>query len=234
MTFDFLKGCVHVTNCNLCSECLSMCELEAATGGATVVLLDEEKKKKKPEVINVKLPTPVANNHATAAALAAGHNRIDLFDDDDTSLGDEVVSTLKLNVLIAIVVLLVVSAVGTAMLLSISKIWGNHRNNVWLENHSMVMKGLDRYRESNRDTDDDTDKQRLLHPKDLSSILYQYEMAQSRHHRGHLHKKFHHQIIKQKMKEENEVLIRSKNNITTQKPPSSQNYAAFSEEEQEH
>ena len=228
-----------------------MCELEAATGGATVVLLDEEKKKKKPEVINVKLPTPVANNHATAAALAAGHNRIDLFDDDDTSLGDEVVSTLKLNVLIAIVVLLVVSAVGTAMLLSISKIWGNHRNNVWLENHSMVMKGLDRYRESNRDTDD-TDKQRLLHPKDLSSILYQYEMARSRHHRGHLHKKFHHQIIKQKMKAENEVVIRKPKsssmeateiqNATQQEvltsssspAPTSRNYAAFTEEEQEH
>lgn len=230
-----------------------MCELEAATGGATVVLLDEEKKKKKPEVINVKLPTPVANNHATAAALAAGHNRIDLFDDDDTSLGDEVVSTLKLNVLIGIVVLLVVSAVGTAMLLSISKIWGNHRNNVWLENQAMVMKGLDRYRESNRDADDND--QRLLHPKDLSSILYQYEMARSRHnhHKGHLHKKFHHQIIKQKMKAENEVVIRKPKsssmeateiqNATQQQEvltsssspaPTSRNYAALTEEEQEH
>ena len=192
----------------LSSEALSMCELEAATGGA-VVIKDSEKRKK-PEAINVKLPTPVANNHATAAALAAGHNRIELFDDDDTSLGDEVVSTLKLNVLIGIVVLLVVSAVGTAMLLSISKIWGNHRNNVWLENQAMVMKGLDRYRENG------DDNERLLHPKDLSSILFQYEMARTRHnHKGH-HKKFHTQILKQKIKsEENEVTKTPSQNKTS-------------------
>ena len=40
---------------------------------------------------NVKLPTPVANNHATAAALAIGNNNIELFDDDedDESLPEE-------------------------------------------------------------------------------------------------------------------------------------------------
>ena len=51
---------------------MSMCELEAATGNGIKL----EEKRKKPDTTNVKLPTPVANNHATAAALAAGHNRI--------------------------------------------------------------------------------------------------------------------------------------------------------------
>ena len=53
---------------------------------------------------NVKLPTPVANNHATAAALAIGNNNIELFDDDedDESLPEEYVSTVKLNILIGI------------------------------------------------------------------------------------------------------------------------------------
>ena len=94
-----------------------------------------QRKKVPGESINsVKLPTPVANNHAAAAALAVGNNNIELFDDeeDDDSLPDEYVSTLKLNVLIGLVVLLVVTAVGTAMLLSISKIWGNHQDNVWI------------------------------------------------------------------------------------------------------
>merc|ERR1712062_692619 len=107
--------------------------------------------------------------------------------------------------------------------------------------------------ESNRDADDND--QRLLHPKDLSSILYQYEMARSRHnhHKGHLHKKFHHQIIKQNMKAENEVVISKPksssmeateiHNATQQQEmltsssspaPTSRNYAAFTEEEQEH
>ena len=84
----------------------------------------------------MKLPTPVANNHATAAALAVGNNNIELFEDDenDESLPEEYVSTLKLNIPIGLVVLLVVTAVGTAMLLSISKIWGNHQENVWVSN----------------------------------------------------------------------------------------------------
>ena len=61
---------------------------------------------------------------------------LDLFDDeeDDESLPEEYVSTLRLNILIGLVVLLVVTAVGTAMLLSISKIWGNHQENVWMSN----------------------------------------------------------------------------------------------------
>ena len=60
----------------------------------------------------------------------------DLFDDeeDDESLPEEYVSTVRLNILIGLVVLLVVTAVGTAMLLSISKIWGNHQENVWMSN----------------------------------------------------------------------------------------------------
>ena len=118
-----------------------------------------------------------------------------MYDDDEDSLADDVVSTLKLNVLIGIVVLLVISAVGTAMLLSISKIWGNHRENVWLENQALVMKGLDRYRDHSTDEDE-----KLLHPKDLSSILFQYEIARTRHHRKN---KLHHEILHRAKVEEN-------------------------------
>lgn len=122
----------------------------------------------------VKMPTPVANNHATATALAAGNNNIDLYDDDE-SLAEEYVSTLKLNVLIGLVVLLVVSAVGTAMLLSISKIWGNHQDNVWMDDSGSPVSMPQNYLDAmSRDHD------RFLHPKDLSSFLFQYEVARKR------------------------------------------------------
>ena len=62
----------------------------------------------KAKTLAVKLPTPVANNHAAATALAAaGNNNIDLFEDEEeASLDGDYVSTLKLNVLIGLVVLL--------------------------------------------------------------------------------------------------------------------------------
>ena len=44
---------------------------------------------------------------------------------------DSFVNTVRLSALIGVVLLLVVSAVGTAMLLSVMKIWGNHNDNEW-------------------------------------------------------------------------------------------------------
>lgn len=162
-----------VTRSDSCDLQAEKRQMEAQEEAAVVAKMAA----KKDTVSNVKMPTPVANNHATAAALAAagaGNNNIDLYDDDE-SLSEEYVSTLKLNVLIGLVVLLVVSAVGTAMLLSISKIWGNHQDNVWMDDSGSPVNMPQNYLDAmSRDHD------RFLHPKDLSSFLFQYEVARKR------------------------------------------------------
>ncbi len=84
------------------------------------------------------------------------------------------VSTVKLSALIGLVLLLVVSAVGTAMLLSVVKIWGNHHDNDW-DNHLAAAE----YYESAFGVGGHND--RLMHPKDLSTYLFKYEITR-RHH----------------------------------------------------
>ena len=165
---------------------------------------------------SVKLPTPVANNHAAAAALAAaGNNNIDFFDEDDEdTMSEEYVSTLKLNVLVGLVVLLVVTAVGTAMLLSISKIWGNHQDNQWMHDADA---GSHNYIEALARGDHD----RFLHPKDLSSFLFQYEVTQ---HRRHQQSNKHHQKrMKAHIQEgsrDSNIIMKTKNDTTTASEPS--------------
>jgi hypothetical protein len=89
------------------------------------------------------------------------------------------ITNLKLNAMIGLVLLVVVTAVGTAMLLSILKIWGNHHdNNRWSES-ALKDDYLDRLIDHSGGHDSD----RFLHPKDLSTYLFQYEMAR-RHQRN--------------------------------------------------
>ena len=175
-------------------------------GNGTTNSIGISRKKVAPDTLNVKLPTPVTNNHATATALAAGNNHIDLFEDDDDldhdadSISDEYISSLKLNVLIGLVVLLVVTCVGTAMLLSISKIWGNHQENVWIENQ---MADPDNYLEVFS-----RERNQYLHPKDLSSFLFQYEVARRQEEKKQKKKgkivQIHNQTIKIKVNEKKE------------------------------
>ena len=132
----------------------------------------------------MRLPTPVAANNAAFAASEAGQGRgglyeddLDIDDNDSESLSEEYISTVRLNVLIGIVVLLVVTAVGTAMLLSISKIWGNHQDNVWLEEHGATTAAAAAADEKGHHQL----QPRFLHPKDLSSFLFQYEIRHQRY-----------------------------------------------------
>ena len=79
---------------------------------------------------------------------------------------------------IGLIVLLVVTAVGTAMLLSISKIWGNHRGNIWLnDNNQMTLSDQD-FIERISPSRGRLSHDRFLHPKDLSTFLFQYEISQ--------------------------------------------------------
>ena len=81
-----------------------------------------------------------------------------------------------------------VTAVGTAMLLSISKIWGNHRGNIWLNdngNNQLTLSDQDFIERISPSRGLNHD--RFLHPKDLSTFLFQYEI--SRRHGGHHQKK---------------------------------------------
>ena len=141
----------------------------------SLALKDVEVVKTSSEASKYKTPTPVAEN-AAAACTAEGH---DLFSDpDDTdSLPEGYMSSLKLNALIALIILLVVSAVGTAMLLSIAKIWGNHHDNIWLPEGEGSYPKLTSDLSDHMITYGGHDSNRLLHPKDLSTFLFQYERA---------------------------------------------------------
>ena len=80
------------------------------------------------------------------------------------------------------------TAVGTAMLLSISKIWGNHRGNIWLDDNAgnqLTLSDQDFIERISPSRGLSHD--RFLHPKDLSTFLFQYEI--SRRHGGHHQKK---------------------------------------------
>ena len=74
------------------------------------------------------------------------------------------INSLKLNALIGLIVLLVVTAVGTAMLLSISKIWGNHHDNIWLDNGSITLSDQD-YIEGLSPSRSHSDTDKFIHPK---------------------------------------------------------------------
>ena len=124
-----------------------------------------------------KTPTPVAEN-AAAMAMASRNNNLDPYseDGDEDSLPENYINSLKLNALIGLIVLLVVTAVGTAMLLSISKIWGNHRENVWIDNSGSFTLSNHDYIERISPRIDLERSHHFIHSKDLSTFLFQYEM----------------------------------------------------------
>ena len=68
------------------------------------------------------------------------------------------------------------------MLLSISKIWNNHQDNVWLDSEQNYQHSQNYLDSLTRDHD------RLLHPKDLSSFLFHYEVSR-RHQQRKIKKK---------------------------------------------
>ena len=124
-----------------------------------------------------KTPTPVAEN-AAAMAMASRNNNLDPYSDDgdEDSLPENYINSLKLNALIGLIVLLVVTAVGTAMLLSISKIWGNHRENVWIDDSGSFTLSNHDYIERISPRIDLERSHHFIHSKDLSTFLFQYEM----------------------------------------------------------